>query len=187
MPTKANDELVNKARSPQEQELRREAISLLTQVSSPTQRIARAGLSWETAYFEKEVEEAEKSYQRACGAAFIPAGFDQLGKLGLPEENFRGCDRHLSLALKEQRCQPMQPSRRRSLSSDQEGSKAVGYLNQALRLTRSARRKRTSDCRRVQGVGLKEKGSLEYEHFFEAADYPEREALRDYIKVNKKP
>ena len=113
-----------------------------------------------------------------------------LGKLRLARKNFEGAIDTLSLAIKEQ-----------PLSADanflvgeaclqiKKGSKAVGYLNEAIRLDPIGKAEAHLRLAALyKGAGLKEKAALEYEQFLaKRPDHPEKEALQQYIKANKKP
>jgi tetratricopeptide (TPR) repeat protein len=68
------------------------------------------------------------------------------------------------------------------------GSKAVGYLNQALKLDPVGRADAHLRLATLyNAVGLKDKAALEYEEFLKKKpDYPDRKKLEEYISANKK-
>jgi len=68
------------------------------------------------------------------------------------------------------------------------GSKAVGYINEAIRLDPVG--KADGHLRLAtlyNAVGMKDKAALEYEEFLKKKpNYPDSKKLRDYIAANKK-
>jgi tetratricopeptide (TPR) repeat protein len=190
--TAANEERFKKAGDHLRNKNYDAAISLLNQIvnSDPKDCVAWTDLG--TAYFRRgNLDDAEKSYQRALQERpiFVPALIN-LGKLRLARKNFEGAIDTLSLAIKEQ-----------PLSADanflvgeaylqiKKGSKAVGYLNEAIRLDPIGKAEAHLRLAALyKGAGLKEKAALEYEQFLaKRPDHPEKEALQQYIKANKKP
>jgi tetratricopeptide (TPR) repeat protein len=67
------------------------------------------------------------------------------------------------------------------------GSKAVGYLYEALKLDPVGRAQVHLDLAALyNAAGLKEKAAIEYEEFLKKKpDYPERKKLEQYISENK--
>lgn len=190
--TLANEELFKKAANHLKNKNYDTAISLLNQIVIADPKDCAAWTELGTAYFRKgNLDDAEKSYQRALQErpSFLPALIN-LGKLRLARRNFEGAIEALSLALKEQ-----------PLSADtnflvgeaylqiKKGSKAVGYLNEAIRLDPIGKAEAHLRLAALyKGAGLKEKAAAEYEQFLaKRPDYPEKEALQQYVKANKKP
>ncbi|MFY9610027.1 MAG: tetratricopeptide repeat protein [Blastocatellia bacterium] len=188
----ANEELFNKAGQQLKKKNYDTAITLLNQIVSADPKDCAAWTELGTAHFRRgSLEEAEKSYQRALGErpSFLPALIN-LGKLRLARKNFEGAIETLSLALK---AQP-QSAEANFLVGEaylqiKKGSKAVGYLNEALRLDPIGEAEAHLRLAALyNGAGLKEKAATEYEQFLsKRPDYPERKALQAYIKANKKP
>jgi tetratricopeptide (TPR) repeat protein len=187
----ANEELFNKAADHLKNKNYDEAISLLNQIVGADPKDCGAWTELGTAYFRKEsLENAEKSYQRALQErpSFLPALIN-LGKLRLARKNFDGAIETLSRALKEQ---PLSADANLLVGEAylqiKKGSKAVGYLNEALRLDPIGKAEAHLRLAALyKGAGLNEKAAVEYEQFLsKRPDYPEREALRKYIKANKK-
>jgi tetratricopeptide (TPR) repeat protein len=190
--TAANQELFNKASDHLKKKDQDGAISLLNQIVDADPKDCAAWTELGTAHFRKgNLEDAEKSYQRALlvRPSFLPALIN-LGKLRLARKNFEGAIDVLSLALKEQ---PLSAEANFLVGEGylqiKKGSKAVGYLNEALRLDPMGKAEAHLRLAALyKGAGLKEKAAVEYELFLsKRPDYPERDALREYIKINKKP
>ena len=168
------------------------AISLLNQIVTSDPKDCVAWTELGTAYFRKgNLDDGEKNYLRALQErpSYLP-GLVNLGKLRLAKKNFEGAIEPLTLALKEQ-----------PLSADvnllvgeaylqiKKGSKAVGYLNEAIRLDPIGKAEAHLRLAALyKGAGLKEKAAAEYEQFLaKRPDYPDKEALQQYVKANKKP
>ncbi len=68
------------------------------------------------------------------------------------------------------------------------GSKAVGYLNEAIKLDPVGRAEAHLRLATLyNAVGMKDKAAIEYEEFLKKKpDYPDRKSCRDYIAANKK-
>ena len=190
--TPANEDLFDRAGDHLKNKNYDAAISLLNQIVGADPKDCAAWTELGTAHFRKEnFEDAEKSYQRALleRPSFLPALIN-LGKLRLARKNFEGAIDTLSLALKEQ---PLSAEANflvgEAYLQIKKGSKAVGYLNEALRLDPIGKAEAHLRLAALyKGAGLKEKAAVEYEQFLsKRPDYPEREALREYIKANKKP
>lgn len=190
--TPANEEPFKKAADHLKRKNYDTAISLLNQIVTADPKDCAAWTELGTAYFRRgNLDDAEKNYQRALQErpSFLPALIN-LGKLRLTRKNFEGAIEALSMALKEQ-----------PLSADanflvgeaylqiKKGSKAVGYLNEAIRLDPIGKAEAHLRLAALyKGAGLKEKAAAEYEQFLaKRPDYPEKEALQQYVKANKKP
>lgn len=190
--TPANEELFNKAGEQLKNKNYNAAISLLTQIVGADPKDCAAWTELGTAHFRKgSLEDAEKSYQRALQErpSFLPALIN-LGKLRLARKNFEGAIETLSLALKEQ---PLSAEVNflvgEAYLQVKKGSKAVGYLNEALRLDPIGKAEAHLRLAALyNGAGLKQKAAVEYEQFLsKRPDYPESGVLQEYIKANKKP
>jgi tetratricopeptide (TPR) repeat protein len=69
------------------------------------------------------------------------------------------------------------------------GSKAVGYLNEAIKLDPIGKAEvHLRLATLYNAAGAKDRAALEYEKFLEKKpDYPEKKKLQQYIQENKKP
>jgi tetratricopeptide (TPR) repeat protein len=145
-----------------------------------------------TVYFKAEnLGDAEKAYRRALQEqpAFLLALLN-LGKLQMAKKDFDGAIESLSLAVK---AQPLSADANFFLGEAylqvKKGSKAVGYLGEAIRLDPIG--KADAHLRLAalyKGAGLKDKAAAEYEQFLaKKPDHPDKEKLLQYIKENKKP
>jgi len=190
--TPANEELFKKAADHLKNKDYDTAISLLNKIVTADPKDCAAWTELGTAFFRKgNLGDAEKSYQRALQErpSFIPALIN-LGKLRLARKNFEGAIETLSLALKEQ---PLSADANLLVGEAylqiKKGSKAVGYLNEAIRLDPIGKAEAHLRLAALyKGAGLKEKAAAEYEQFLaKRPDYPEKEALQQYVKANKKP
>jgi Tfp pilus assembly protein PilF len=134
--------------------------------------------------------EAEDAYKRALQErpSFFLALLN-LGKLRLAKQDFAAATETLSKAVTE-----------RPLSADanyylgeaylqvKKGSKAVGYLEQALKLDPIGKAEAHLRLAALyNGAGYKDKAAEQYEQFLlKKPDYPGKEKLEQYIKANKK-
>ena len=190
--TPANEVLFKRAIDDLKNKTYDSAISLLNQIVSNDARDCAAWTELGTAYFRKgNLDDADKGYRRALQErpSYVPA-LVNLGKLRLARKNFEGAIESLTLALKEQ------PS-----SADvnllvgeaylqiKKGSKAVGYLNEAIRLDPIGKAEAHLRLAALyNGAGLRDKAAAEYQLFLaKRPDYPEKETIQQYIKANKKP
>ena len=71
---------------------------------------------------------------------------------------------------------------------NKKGSKAVGYLNEAIRLNPVGMAQAHLRLAALyNGAGLKDKAAAEYEQFLKKKpDYPDRQKLEEYIAANRK-
>jgi len=150
--------------------------------------------AWErlgTVYFiQKKFDEAEKSYsevlKRHPNDAVV---LISLGRLRIVQKNFEGAVVVLVLAVK---IEPGSPQANFFLGEAylqlKMGSKAVGYLYEALRLDPVGMADAHLRLAALyHGAGMKEKAANEYEQFLKKEpDYPDRTRLEKYIAENKK-
>lgn len=169
-----------------------QSVSLLKEVVAADPKDFVAWTELGTVYFRQEnLTDAEKAYQRALQEqpGFILALIN-LGKLRVAKKDFEGAIESLDLAVK---AQPQSADANFLLGEAylqvKKGSKAVGYLGEALRLDPIG--KADAHLRLAalyKGAGLKDKAVAEYEHFLaKKPDYPDKEKILRYIKENKKP
>jgi tetratricopeptide (TPR) repeat protein len=113
-----------------------------------------------------------------------------LGRARLLQKNFDGAIRALTQAVT---VQPTSAEANYFLGDAylqvKKGSKAVGYLYEALRLEPAKMAEAHLLLAALyNGAGLKDKAAVEYEHFLKKQpDYAERKKLERYIAENKKP
>ena len=187
----ANQALLGKAEEAIRNKDNEQAISLLKQIaaSDPKDYVALTELG--TAYFRQQrLDDSEKSYQQALQAnsSFILALLN-LGKLRIAKKNFEGAIEVLDKAVKEQ---PQSADANFYIGEAylqiKKGSKAVGYLYEAIRLDPMGKAEAHLRLAALyKGAGLKEKAVAEYELFLsKKPDFPEREKIQQYIKENKK-
>lgn len=189
--TPANEELFKRGADHLRNKDYDTAISLLNQIVAADSKDCAAWTELGTAYFRKgDLDDAEKSYQRALqDRPSFPPALINLGKLRFARKNFEGAIEALSLAVKEQ---PLSAEANFLLGEAylqiKKGSKAVGYLNEAIRLDPIGQAEAHLRLAALyNGAGLKEKAAFEYEQFLEKRpDCPQREALQQYVKANKK-
>ena len=138
-----------------------------------------------------ETGEAEKSYLSALQEkpSFLLALLN-LGKLRMSEKKFEGAIEVLSRAVEvEPRSADANYFLGESYLQIKKGSKAVGFLEEALRLDPIG--KADAHIRLgalYKGAGMKDKAVAEYEKFLaKKPDHPDRKQLEQYISENKKP
>ena len=168
-----------------------QAISLFLQIVTADAKDFIAWTELGTLYFKKDkIEEAEKCYLRALAErpALLLALLN-LGKLRLSQKNFDGSIEVLDQAVKKD----AQSADANYLLGEaylqvKKGSKAVIYLNEAIRLDPVG--KADAHLRLgllYNGAGAKDRAALEYEKFLaKKPDYPQRAELEKYISENKK-
>lgn len=169
-----------------------QSVPLLKQVVAADPKDFVAWTELGTVYFKQgDLAGAEKAYQRALQErpAFLPA-LVNLGKLRMAKKDFEGAIESLDLAVK---AQPQSADANFLLGEAylqvKKGSKAVGYLGEALRLDPIGMADAHLRLAALyKGAGLKDKAVAEYEHFLaKKPDYPDKEKILQYIKENKKP
>jgi Tfp pilus assembly protein PilF len=167
-----------------------QALALLRQVVSDDPKDFQAWTELGTVYLmQKEPGEAEKNYLRAIEEkpTFVLA-LVNLGRLRLAQQNFEGAVEILDKAV---HAQPQSADANYYLGEAylqiKKGSKAVGYLNEAIRLDPVG--KADAHLRLAalyNAVGLKGKAASEYEAFLKVKPgYPDKKKLQQYINDNK--
>jgi tetratricopeptide (TPR) repeat protein len=140
---------------------------------------------------QKKTAEAEKAYLQAIEQrpTFFLALMN-LGRLRLVKGNFEGAIDPLTRAVT---VKPASAEANYFLGEAylqiKKGSKAVGYLNQALKLDPIGMAEAHLRLAALyNGAGMKDKAALEYEQFLKKRpSYQDRKKLEDYISANKKP
>lgn len=188
----ANKDRFNRAETAIEKKNYEEAISLLGAIVRNDPNDFQAWTDLGTAYLLQEKQgEAEKAYQRATQVRprFFLALLN-LGRLHLLQKNFDGAISMLSAAA-EVKATSAEANYYlgEAYLQVKKGSKAVGYLNEALKLDPIG--KADAHLRLAalyNGAGIKEKAAVEYQAFLKKKpDYPDKKKLEQYIAQNKKP
>ena len=169
-----------------------QAIATLRQVvdSDPKDFPAWSDLGMIYFVVQKDNDAAEKAYLSALTAR--PNYFQallNLGRVQMAKKNYEGAIESLEASLK---IEPKSASANYFLGlaylQVKKGSKAVGYLNEALALDpigMADAHLRLASL--YNGAGMKDKAAAEYEAFLKKKpDYAEREKLEKYIADNKK-
>ena len=168
-----------------------QAISFLQQVVNADPKDFIAWTELGTVYFRKgDAGDSEKAYLRALEEkpTFFPALLN-LGKVRIAGKNFDGAIEVFTLAVKEQ---PQSADANFWLGESylqiKKGSKAVGYLNEAIRLDPVGKAEAHLRLALLyHGAGLKDRAASEYEQFLaKKPDYPDKKRLQQYISENKK-
>lgn len=112
-----------------------------------------------------------------------------LGRVRVLRKNFEGAIEPLTKAVE---IQPTSAAANYYLGESylqiKKGSKAVGYLNQAIKLDPVGRADAHLRLATLyNAAGLKDRAALEYEEFLKKKpNFPDRKKLEDYIAANKK-
>lgn len=186
----ANQKLFEKAQAATDRKKYVEAVALFNELLANDGKDFQAWSELGTAYLlEQKPTEAEKAYANAIEIRpkFL-LGLMNLGRLRMMQKNFEGAIQPLTAALSIN-----------ASSADanyylgeaylqvKKGSKAVGYLNEALKLDPIG--KADAHLRLAtlyNAVGLKDKAVVEYEEFLKKKPaYPDGKKLREYINANK--
>ena len=188
--TPANQKLFEKAQAATDKKKYLEAVGLFNELVANDPNDFQAWSELGTVYLiDKKPTEAEKAYANAIGIRpkfFL--GLMNLGRLRMMQKNFEGAIEPLTAALSVN-----------AASADanyylgeaylqvKKGSKAVGHLNEALKLDPIG--KADAHLRLAtlyNAVGMKDKAASEYEEFLKKKpDYADSRKLRDYIDANK--
>jgi tetratricopeptide (TPR) repeat protein len=186
----ANEKLFVKAKEATDQKRYDDALATLTELVTVDPHDFQAWAELGTVYlFKQNYEESEKAYVKSVAerpAFFL--GQMNLGRLRVLRRNFEGAIESLTAAVNIQ-----------STSADanyylgeaylqiKKGSKAVGYLEQAIKLDPIG--KADAHLRLAtlyNAVGMKDKAALEYEEFLKKKpNHPESKKLQQYIDANK--
>jgi tetratricopeptide (TPR) repeat protein len=188
--TAANQKLFIKAKEATDQKRYDDALIALQELVAADPHDYQAWVELGTIYlFKQNDEEADKAYVRSVTERpeFFLAQMN-LGRLRVLRKNFEGAIEPLTAAVNLQ-----------STSADanyylgeaylqvKKGSKAVGYLYQAIKLDPIG--KADAHLRLAilyNAVGLKDKAAIEYEEFLKKKPgHPDSKKLREYISANK--
>jgi tetratricopeptide (TPR) repeat protein len=167
------------------------AIPLLVELTRSDSKDFVAWAELGSLHFRKDdAGEAERCYLRALEEkpAFYLALLN-LGKVRLAQKNWDGSIEILSRAVT---ALPASADANYLLGEAylqaKKGSKAVGYLNEALKLDPVGKAEAHLRLAALyNAAGWKEKAAQEYEQFLaKKPDYPQKKQLQQYIKENKK-
>lgn len=188
--TPANQKLFERAQAATDNTKYLEATGLFNELLTNDPKDFQAWTELGTVYLlEQKPMEAEKAYLNAIDTRpkfFL--GLMNLARLRMMEKNFEGAIEPLTVAVS---VQPTSADANYRLGEAylqiKKGSKAVGYLNQAIKLDPVG--KADAHLRLAtlyNAVGMKDKAALEYEEFLKKKpEYPEAKRLKDYIEANK--
>jgi tetratricopeptide (TPR) repeat protein len=187
----ANQKLFDKAQAATDKKKYLEAVALFNELLANDPKDFQAWTELGTVYLiERKPTEAEVAYIHAIEIRprfFL--GLMNLGRLRVMQKNFEGAIEPLTAAVN---IQPTSADANYYLGESylqiKKGSKAVGYLNQAIKLDPVGRADAHLRLATLyNAVGMKDKAAIEYEEFLKKKpDYPDSKKLRDYIAANKK-
>ena len=189
--TPANQKLFQKAQAATDNKKYSEAVGVFNELLANDAKDFQAWTELGTVYLlEQKLPEAEKAYVTALTnrPKFFLALMN-LGRLRMMQKNFEGAIEPLTVAVE---AKPTSADANYYLGEAylqiKKGSKAVGYLYEALKLDPIG--KADAHLRLAtlyNAAGLKDKAVIEYEEFLKKKpDYPDNKKFRDYIAANKK-
>ena len=188
--TPANQKLFEKAQAATDKKKYMEAEGLFNELVTNDSKDFQAWSELGTVYLlEQKLTDAEKAYSSAIDIRpkFFLALMN-LGRLRMMEKNYEGAIEPLTEAVTVH-----------ATSADanyylgeaylqiKKGSKAVGYLNQAIKLDPVGKAEAHLRLATLyNAVGMKDKAAIEYEEFLKKKpDYHDAQKLKDYIQANK--
>ena len=189
--TAPNQKLFEKAQAATDNKKYAEAAGVFNELVMSDPKDFQALTELGTVYLlDQKLSEAEKAYTSAI--AVRPKFFlalMNLGRLRMMQKNFEGAIEPLTAAVT---IQPTSADANYRLGESylqiKKGSKAVGYLYEALKLDPVG--KADAHLRLAtlyNAAGMKDKAVLEYEEFLKKKpDHPDAKKFRDYIAANKK-
>ena len=188
--TSANQKLFEKAQAATDNKKYLEAVGLFNELLTNDPKDFQAWTELGTVYLlEEKLTDAEKAYSSAIEIRpgfFL--GLMNLARLRMMEKNYEGAVEPLTAAVN---VRPTSADANYYLGEAylqiKKGSKAVGYLNQAIKLDPIGKADVHLRLATLYiAVGMKDKAALEYEEFLKKKpDYHNAEKLRDYIEANK--
>ena len=189
--TDANEKLFVTAREATDQKRYDDAITTLRQLVAADSHDFQAWAELGTVYlFKQNLDESENSYVKSVierPQFFL--GQMNLGRVRVARKNYEGAIEPLTKAVE---IQPASADANYYLGESylqiKKGSKAVGYLNEAIKLdpvNRADVHLRLAAL--YNAANRKELAAIEYEEFLKKKpNYPDRKKLEDYIAANKK-
>lgn len=189
--TDANEKLFVTAREATDQKRYDDAIATLRQLLAADPHDYQAWTELGTLYlFKQNLDEGENAYVKSVTERpqfFL--GQMNLGRVRVVRKNFEGAIEPLTKAVE---IQPSSADANYYLGESylqiKKGSKAVGYLNEAIRLDPIGRADAHLRLATLyNAAGLKDRAAIEYEEFLKKKpDHPDRKKLEDYIIANKR-
>lgn len=188
--TESNEKLFVKAKEATDQKRYDDSIHVLQELLAADPHDFQAWAELGTVFlFQQKYDESEDAYVKCVTERpnfFL--GQKNLGRLRVIRKNFAGAIEPLTAAVQ---IQPTSADTNYYLGEAylqiKKGSKAVVYLNEAIRLDPIG--KADAHLRLAtlyNAVGMKDKAALEYEEFLKKKpDHPDSKKLRDYIEANK--
>jgi tetratricopeptide (TPR) repeat protein len=188
----ANQKLFTSARQAAEKKQYEKAAQLLQQITTVDEKDFEGWFELANIHFlQKKLAEAEKEYLRAIDAhsKFFLALLN-LGRLELFQKHYDVAVQVLRRAVD---VQPGSPEANYFLGEaylqDKQGSLAVGYLNEAIKLEPVGMADAHLRLATLyNAVGRKDKAAAEYEEFLKKIPgYQDKKKLQEYITAHKKP
>ena len=189
--TSTNEKRFAKAETAIDEKKYPEALDLLMQVLNDDGNDYEVWTELGTVYLmQRDLTKAESAYERSCevNPSFFQSFFN-LGKLRMSQKRFDAAIEPLEQGIK---LRPNSAQANNLLGEAylqlQKGSKAVLYLNEALRLDPDGMAPAHLRLAKLyNAAGMKSKAAEEYEEFLKKRpNYPDRKTLDDYITQNRK-
>ena len=189
--TDANEKLFVTAREATDQKRYDDAITTLRQLVAADPHDFQAWAELGTVYlFKQSLDESENAYVKSVTERpqfFL--GQMNLGRVRVARKNYEGAIEPLTKAVE---IQPSSADANYFLGESylqvKKGSKAVGYLNEAIKLDPVGKADLHLRLATLyNAAGFKDRAAIEYEEFLKKKpNYPDRKKLEDYIAANKK-
>lgn len=187
----ANEKLFVSAREATDQKRYDDAIATLHQLLAADPHDFQAWTELGTLYlFKQNLDESENAYVKSVTERpqfFL--GQMNLGRVRVVRKNFEGAIEPLTKAVE---IQPSSADANYYLGESylqiKKGSKAVGYLNEAIKLDPVGRADAHLRLATLYNAAdMKDRAAIEFEEFLKKKpDYPDRKKLEEYITANKK-
>jgi tetratricopeptide (TPR) repeat protein len=186
----SNEKLFVRAKEATDQKRYDDSIAALQELVAADPHDYQAWAELGTVFlFKQKYEDSENAYVKSVTerpAFFL--GQMNLGRLRVMRKNYEGAIEPLTVAVNIQATSAdANYYLGESYLQIKKGSKAVGYLNQAIKLDPIG--KADAHLRLAtlyNAVGMKDKAAIEYEEFLKKKpDYPDAKKLKAYIDANK--
>ena len=189
--TSANEKRFAKAETAIDEKKYSEAQSLLLGVLNEDGNDYEVWTELGTVYLmQHDLGKAESAYERSCevNPSFFQSFFN-LGKLRMSQKRLEAAIEPLEQSIKlKPNSAPANNLLGEAYLQLRQGSKAVVYLNEALRLDPDGMAQvHLRLARLYNAAGMKSKAAEEYEGFLKKRpNYPDRKTLEEYITANRK-
>src|ERR1041385_1824395 len=189
--TSTNEKRFVKAETAIDEKKYPEALDLLMQVLNDDGNDYEVWTELGTVFLmQRDLIKAESAYERSCevNPSFFHS-FLNLGKLRMSQKRFDSAIGPLEQSIKlRPNSAPANNLLGEAYLQLQKGSKAVLYLNEALRLDPDGMAPvHLRLAKLYNAAGMKSKAAEEYEEFLKKRpNYPDRKTLEDYITQNRK-